>query len=75
MYNGKYIRLIGLSVSGLKPKDEEQLSIFDFTDNKQDKLDKTLDDLKNKYGYALISRASKLSANEYVKGKEKKIKD
>ena len=75
MYNGKYIRLIGLSVSGLKPKDEEQLSIFDLSDNKQDKLDKTLDELKNKFGYSLISRASKLSVDEYVKGKENKIKD
>ena len=75
MYNGKYIRLIGLSVSGLKSKDEEQLSIFDLSDNKQDKLDKTLDELKNKFGYSLISRASKLSVDEYVKGKENKIKD
>ena len=75
MYNGKYIRLIGLSVSGLKSKDEEQISIFDLSDNKQDKLDKTLDELKNKFGYSLISRASKLSVDEYVKGKENKIKD
>ena len=73
MYNNKYIRLVGLSLSSLESKDEVQLSIFD-TDTKQNKLDKTLDDLKNKYGFTSVSRASKLSVEDYVRGKENKIK-
>ena len=74
MYNNKYIRLVSLTVSGLVSKENTQISLFE-TDTRQDKLDKTLDDLKNKYGYSSISRASKLFAEEYVKGKENKMKD
>lgn len=73
MYNNKYIRLVGLSLSSLESKDEVQLSIFD-TDTKQNKLDKTLDDLKNKYGFTSVSRASKLTVEDYVRGKENKMK-
>ena len=53
MYNNKYIRLVGLSVSNLESKEESQLSLFE-TDIKQDKIDKTLDEIKNKYGYSSI---------------------
>ena len=74
MYNNKYIRLVGLSVSNLESKEESQLSLFE-TDIKQDKIDKTLDEIKNKYGYSSISRASKLKVEDYVRGKENKIKD
>ena len=42
---------------------------------KQDMIDKTLDDIKNKYGFTSISRASKLNAQDYVAGKENKFKD
>ena len=73
MYNNKYIRLVSLSLGSLEPKEESQLSFFDI-DTKQDKLDKTLDELKNKFGYTSISRASKLSVEDYVRGKENKIK-
>ena len=74
MYNNKYIRLVGLSVSNLESKEESQLSLFE-TDIKQDKIDKTLDEIKNKYGYSSISRARKLKVEDYVRGKENKIKD
>ena len=72
MYNNKYIRLVGLTLGSLETKDEIQMSMFDI-DTKQTKLDKTLDELKDKYGFNLVSRASKLNVKEYVKGKEKKI--
>jgi DNA polymerase-4 len=73
MYRNEPIRLIGLRVDNLESKDEMQLSIFS-NDSKQEKLDNVLDNLKHKYGYNSITRAGKLEIEDYVKGKEKKIK-
>ena len=50
------IRLIGLRVDNLENKDEIQISFFE-TDEKQNKLDKAIDELKQKYGYTKITRA------------------
>ncbi len=73
MYNGEPIRLIGVRVDNLESKDEVQLSIFS-NNEKQDKIDKVLDNLKNKYGYNSITRAGKLEVENIVKGKEKRGK-
>ena len=74
MYNKKHIRLVGVTVSNLESKEDSQISLF--TNNpKQDMIDKTLDDIKNKYGFTSISRATKLNAQDYVAGKENKFKD
>lgn len=77
MYQNEPIRLVGLRVDNLENKDEVQLSLFsnDFKQEKQEKLDNVLDNLKNKYGYNAISRAGELEIKNIVKGKEKKIKD
>ena len=60
MYNLEPIRLVGLRVDNLENKDSEQLSFFGGTSEKQEKLDKTLDNLKEKYGFNKIKRAGDL---------------
>ena len=68
MYNGESIRLISLKVDKLCNKDEIQISLFDnITSKKNEKLDETLDKLKEKYGYEKITRAGKLGIEKNVK--------
>ena len=68
---GTPIRLIGMRVDNLIEKDELQLSLFSHTDNeKQEKIDKVVDDLKQKYGYNSITRAGKLHSEEKIKLKD-----
>jgi DNA polymerase-4 len=60
---GTPIRLIGIRLDKLSSVDEGQISIFDLQkNNKQQNLDNTLDDLKQKYGFNTISRASEISS-------------
>lgn len=56
MYRGQEIRLVGVRVDKLVNEAEVQLSIFDKANEKQEKIDKTIDELKEKYGYSKISR-------------------
>lgn len=66
-----FIRLVGLRVDNLIEKDEMQLSLFnDVNDQKQEKLDKVVDELKNKYGYESITRAGKLNSEQIIKLKD-----
>ena len=68
MYNGEAIRLIALKVDKLSNKNEEQISLFNTEKNKKlDKLDETLDKLKEKYGYEKVTRAGKLGIEKNVK--------
>ena len=68
---GTQIRLIGMRVDNLVEKDELQLSLFSHTDNeKQEKIDKVVDDLKQKYGYNSITRAGKLQSQDEIKLKD-----
>lgn len=68
---GTFIRLVGLRVDNLIEKDEVQLSLFtNKEDKKQEKLDKVVDELKNKYGYNSITRAGKLNSEKIVKLKD-----
>ncbi|MDR0979187.1 MAG: hypothetical protein LBL91_04565 [Lachnospiraceae bacterium] len=57
-----FVRLIGVRVDGLVNNNEIQLNIFDtvFSNEKQKKLDKTVDSINEKFGYGIISRASNL---------------
>lgn len=53
------IRLIGIRLDNLTLKKVSQISLFDTNlENNNEKLDKTLDGLKEKYGYDIISKAS-----------------
>ena len=59
------IRQVGLKLDKLTSSEEYQISLFDndsnnISHNKLDKLDKTLDELKAKYGYTKITRGSSL---------------
>lgn len=71
MYKGEVIRLVSLKLDKLSEKKEMQLCLFDNEKNiKQEKLDETLDKLKEKYGYSKITRASKLGIEKDVKLKQ-----
>lgn len=68
---GTPIRLIGMRVDNLVEKDELQLSLFSKQDNeKQEKIDKVVDELKQKYGYNSITRAGKLHSEDKIKLKD-----
>lgn len=68
---GTPIRLIGMRVDNLIEKDELQLSLFSHEDNeKQEKIDKVVDELKQKYGYNSITRAGKLNSERKIKLKD-----
>ena len=42
-------------------------------DEKQEKLDKTIDKLKEKYGYHFITRAGNMQTEDFVKFKKEEI--
>jgi len=70
MYKGEVIRLISLRADKLTNKDEIQISLFNTEENKkQENLDKTLDDLREKYGYTSITRAGRLGVEKNIKFK------
>ena len=65
------IRLVGVKVDNLIEKGEKQISLFKNENNeKQEKLDKVIDGLKNKYGYNMIKRAGKMEVEDIVKLKD-----
>lgn len=65
---GTFIRLIGVRVDNLVGKDEVQLSIFnDNKSEKQENIDKTVDEIKKKYGYNSITRANNLNLDDIMK--------
>lgn len=71
LHKGEPIRLIGIRVEKLSNKEEVQLSLFTSNDNKkQEKLDKTLDLIKEKYGSCLITRAGKMNIEKTMNLKE-----
>lgn len=66
------IRLVGVRVDNLIEKNEQQLSLFSDIDNeKQDKLDMTIDKIKQKYGYDFIKKGAELNSDNLVKIKRK----
>ena len=70
---GVPFRLIGLKVDDLVNKDEVQLSFFSKEDDaKQEKLDKIIDKINEKYGINSVERAGKMNLDNIVKSKEQK---
>lgn len=68
---GMAIRLVGVRVDNLIQKEEQQMSLFKNEDNeKQEKLDKAIDELKEKYGYNTITRAGKMQVGDILKLKD-----
>ena len=65
---GMEIRLIGVRVEGLTDKEEQQISFFEDKENeKQKRIDKVVDELKQKYGYNKITRAGKMQVEDMLK--------
>ena len=64
--DGMAIRLIGFRVEKLK-ESEEQISFFDTQKKEKNKIDEALDNIKNKYGYMSVKRASELNIDELFK--------
>lgn len=60
------IRLVGVRVDGLLESEQLQLSLFENTEEskKQQRLDKVLDNLNEKYGHNLVERAGKLNIDK-----------
>ena len=62
------VRLIGIRVDKLEDENEAQMSLFENVDNKrQGVLDKTIDELKNKYGYTSIVRGTNVKNRENIR--------
>lgn len=70
LYNGTPIRLIGVRVDKLVDKEQKQMSLFDTEPKKQNKIDKVVDELKQKYGYEKITRAGKMNIEKKFKFKD-----
>ncbi len=69
---GMAIRLVGMRVDNLIDKNKQQLSLFDDKyEEKQNTIDITIDKLKERYGYELITRASNLNIENIVKIRKK----
>jgi len=69
------IRLVGVRVDNLSEKGKGQISLFEINNKneKQEKLDKTIDFIKEKFGYDAVTLAAKLNVNEMVKNKKDKL--
>lgn len=59
------IRLIGVRLDGLKDEVNHQVSLFENLEEREEtkKLDKTIDNLKEKYGFKIIKKASLINDN------------
>ena len=57
-YQGEPIRLIGIRLDDLKETRKIQVSLFDELPKHDEKLDKLMDEINNKYGKDIIKRAS-----------------
>lgn len=67
------IRLIGIKADKLYAEDEIQLSLFqEKGNNKQESIDHTLDELKKKYGYHMITRAGEMQVQEMLNIRKEK---
>ena len=73
-WDGRPIRLINFYVSRLTEEEGRQLSLFDTTDyEKQEKAEKTMDNIREKFGAGAIKRAAFLKPDTGKKGKVDKM--
>ena len=74
--NGFHVRLLGVRVDGLEEKESKQISLFEIKeDSKHSKIDKAIDEIKKKYGYNSVTRASKMQINDLIGNEEKNHKN
>ncbi len=72
MYKGEFIRLVGVKTDDLCDRKQKQLSLFDDTNSKrQEEIDKSIDLLKQKYGYNTVTRGTVMNVEDIVKAKRK----
>ena len=72
MYKGEFIRLVGVRTDDLCDKNQRQLSLFDdINSKKQEEIDKSIDLLKQKYGYNTVTRGTVMNVEDIVKAKRK----
>lgn len=72
---GTPIRLVGVRVDDLTDKEERQISLFhDPHNEKQEKLDKAIDQLKEKYGYHSITRAGNIGVENLITFRKDEVK-
>jgi DNA polymerase-4 len=62
-HDGQLLRLFGVAVSGLLDGAGYQLSLFEQVDQKQIRLDKALDEIRDRFGRRAITRASLLAGH------------
>lgn len=68
MYKNEPIRLLGISLSNLEPAKISQLNIFDTSNEKEHKLDKTVDDIINKFHNShLVTRGTLIEKKNRTK--------
>ncbi|NLG50522.1 MAG: DNA polymerase IV [Chloroflexi bacterium] len=63
---GEAVRLLGVAVSGLLSEGGYQLGLFDQQDQRRIRLNRTLDDIRSRFGDDAIQRASWLEAGDDV---------
>ena len=71
--SNKNIRLLGVRIDTLVEEEEQQMTLFKenkIMDEKQKKVDQTMDYLKEKYGYDMITRAGKMHICKMLRLKE-----
>lgn len=64
LYKNQSIRLIGVRVDNLTDGNQEQINLFETNHHKLNNLDKTIDIIKNKYGYNSITLAGKMDIKD-----------
>lgn len=71
LLKNRAVRLIGVRADKLIDEDKVQLSLFNVKENKkQENIDRTLDELKKKYGYETITRAGEMKVKEMLNIRE-----
>ena len=66
MFKDDEVRLIGIRLDNLTKENIKQISLFQSIESeiKDEKLDKTLDDLKSKYGKDIIKKAGVINLKD-----------
>ena len=71
LYKNEPIRLIGIRIDNLCDEEEKQISLFeDINIKKQEKLDKVVDNIKDKFGYEMITRAGDMKQTKNINRKD-----
>ena len=64
-YKNEKIRLIGIRLDDLKEEKTYQTSLFDKEPEKDEKIDKIIDRINDKYGKPVLKRASNIDNNKF----------